>query len=336
MKRTSFLLKAGVLLLLAALLTVAAAAESVHDETTEKILTLFETCTYEAEDGYTMGYRLYVPADYDAAEMYPLVLFLHGAGERGDNNTAQLTVGLPRMFDDADSPIYEAIVIAPQCPADEQWVDTPWADGNYSTADVPESKAMQAALAILDKVCASYSVNKHRLYVTGLSMGGFGTWDVLARHGDRFAAGMPLCGGGDSSCVDVLSRIPIRTFHGTNDDAVPVAGTREMYREIKHAVSREDLLITYREMSGYGHGIWDVVYGDRENVDWLFSQGADLEPEPVFVITPAETTPESDPAEPETTRPIWIVPLCTCLCAAALVVVTMIVAKGKRNGGNAG
>ena len=289
MKRTSFLLKAGVLLLLAALLTVVCAAESVHDETTEKILTLFETCTYEAEDGYTMGYRLYVPADYDAAEMYPLVLFLHGAGERGDNNTAQLTVGLPRMFDDADSPIYEAIVIAPQCPADEQWVDTPWEDGNYSTADVPESNAMQTALAILDKVCASYNVNKHRLYVTGLSMGGFGTWDVLTRHGDRFAAGMPLCGGGDPSHARILAKIPIRIFHDRNDGTVPVEASAQMYKAIKRVSDPDNMLVSFKIMTGYGHAIWDAVYSDRENIDWLFSINADLEP--VVEMRTPETKP---------------------------------------------
>ena len=221
-----------------------------------------------SEDGYTLPYRLYIPKNYDCGVLYPVMLFMHGAGERGCDNESQIRVALPHVFNDPESPAYNSIIIAPQCPADKQWVYTPWAKGCYSVSDVTESRECQAVIEILKNVVAEYNVDKTRIYVTGLSMGGFGTWDLLTRHPGIFAAGMPVCGGGDPSQAKVLAEIPIRTFHGLLDDAVPTEGTREMYAAIKaQGLGR----IRYTEFENGLHNIWDDVYSNRNNVNWLFS-----------------------------------------------------------------
>ncbi len=230
---------------------------------------IFEKRVYEAPDGDVMPYRLYIPKHYDCGEYYPLVLFLHGSGEKGNDNEDQIRVGLPAAFRDPASPIYDAIVVAPQCPAGARWVDTEWEEGNYSCAKIPESRQMNEVRGILAELKTELNVDDDRVYVTGLSMGGFGTWDLMTRHGSLIAAGMPVCGCGDPSYARLLKRIPTRSFHGSEDDAVPVSGDREMFEAIRRAGGGQ---IDYTEFDGAGHGIWDMVYGDQENWKWLFRQ----------------------------------------------------------------
>ncbi|MGN1346084.1 MAG: alpha/beta hydrolase-fold protein [Eubacteriales bacterium] len=241
---------------------------NVKRTTPYNVQEIFRKCEYTS-DGYTLPYRIYIPKNYDCGERYPLLLFLHGAGERGCDNESQLNVGLCRLFDDVESPVYDAIVVAPQCPADTQWVLTPWENGNYTIENTPESRALECVCGILDECRDCYNIDDDRVYVTGLSMGGFGTWDLLARHGARFAAGVPICGGGDPARAKMLTRIPIWTFHGSEDPAVPVAGTRAMFAAIKREGGEQ---IGYTEFDGAGHGIWDAVYTDRSVIDWLFAQ----------------------------------------------------------------
>lgn len=220
-------------------------------------------------DGYTLKYRLYIPTNYDCGEKYPLMVFLHGAGERGDDNEAQLKNGLQLMFNDITSPVYDSVIIVPQCTEGEQWVNAAWADYTYSVAATPESRALEMVCAAIDEVRDFCNIDDDRIYITGLSMGGFGTWDMLSRHGSKFAAGMPICGGGDVRYARLLKRIPIRTFHGSADDAVPVRATRAMYAAIKREGGEN---INYTEFEGCGHNVWDMVYSNRENIDWLYSQ----------------------------------------------------------------
>lgn len=229
---------------------------------------VFKKQIYTAEN-YSLPFGIYVPKNYDCGENYPLLVFLHGAGERGNDNHLQLTVALQRMFDDPSSPVYDSIVIAPQCPENRQWVMAPFDCGNYSVAETPESEELEAVCGIIRSIIADYNVDKDRIYVTGISMGGYGTWDMLCRHGSRIAAGMPICGGGDPSFAKKLKFIPIRTFHGSEDGAVPVDGTRKMYAALKNAGSKA---IHFTELDGMEHGIWDMVYSDRENIDWLYKQ----------------------------------------------------------------
>ena len=243
------------------------ASVSVKRTQAYKVGDVFDRRSYE-NNGFTLPYRIYIPKNYDCGERYPLLVFLHGAGERGTDNERQL-IHVQYLFNDPESPVYDSIVLAPQCPEDSQWVLTPWENGNYSAENVPESPGLEALCLLIDECRDFYNVDDDRIYVTGLSMGGFGTWDLLERHGARFAAGMPVCGGGDPSYADLLKRIPIRAFHGSEDAAVPVSGTRQMFAAIKKAGGT---LIEYTEFDGEGHGIWDRVYEDTDNIRWMYAQ----------------------------------------------------------------
>jgi predicted peptidase len=163
----------------------------------------------------------------------------------------------------------DAIILVPQCPEGQQWVDTPWANGNYSTGKVKESNELAGVVNLVDDLIYDYMVDENRIYAMGLSMGGFGTWDLLMRHGDLFAAGVPICGGGDPAMADELVEVPIYTFHGSADPTVPVTGTREMAKALEDAGSS---VFTYEELDGMGHGISETVAGRADVVEWLFAQ----------------------------------------------------------------
>ena len=237
--------------------------------TQESMSAQFTSAVAELSDGTTLPYRLYVPEDYDPKKTYPLLVVLHGAGERGTDNEAQLKHALLQMFNVQNSPARDAIVLAPQCPAGQQWVDTPWANGNYSTAKVKESNELAGVMEIIDELWYEYTIDDNRIYAMGLSMGGFGTWDLLSRHSDVFAAGIPICGGGDPEMAEILVDVPIYTFHGSADTSVPVAGTREMAEALENAGS---VVYTYEEFEGQGHGIWNDVASRADVINWLFEQ----------------------------------------------------------------
>ena len=278
---------------LATVWAVCASAIDIYEAFTK------ETFEYE---GTKLPYRLYVPEDFDATKKYPVVLFLHGAGERGDDNEAQLKNAVQILFDREDKLIQDAIVVAPQCPVDSQWVDTPWENGNYSVAEVPESNELATAVELVRSLSDVYPCDPSRLYVMGLSMGGFGAWDALMRHNDIFAAGIPICGGADPDMAEIFMETPVFTFHGTADGTVPYDGTAEMVEAIEDLGSRVVNFISY---NNDGHGIWDKAAKEEGLMEWLFSQKLeiatpDTEPADSVVDTedtePADTTPDT-PAE---------------------------------------
>ena len=193
-------------------------------------LATFETFESKVNPSFVLNYRLYVPQNYDANKSYPVIMFLHGAGERGSDNTKQLNATIQNMFDTYPAKVEQSIVIVPQCPGGNQWVNHPWADGNYSLDNIAMSRALTAAYEVLQNVLGKYSCDRERIYAMGLSMGGFGTWDLLMRYPDTFAAGVPICGGGDPSKAEILKNIPIWTRHGTADPTVPYAGTQGISR----------------------------------------------------------------------------------------------------------
>ena len=160
----------------------------------DKLLILFEENTYMGSDGTELPYRIYVPSDYDPSKLYPVVTILHGAGERGSDNQSQLKNMVAELFNQTDSKYIDAIVICPQCPSGQQWVDTPWANGNYSVDSVPESNELQTAYELVEWTKYNLSTDHNRYYMMGLSMGGFGTWDMIMRHRDSFTAAVALCG----------------------------------------------------------------------------------------------------------------------------------------------
>ncbi len=234
-----------------------------------KVTEAFVQKSFAASSGLVLPYRLFLPANYNPEADYPVVLLLHGSGERGTDNTAQLKNGVQKMFDSTSSPAYGAIVIVPQCPKDMRWVEADWTRGNYDFDTTPISRPLSAVVELLSVLESTLPMDTDRIYVTGLSMGGFGTWDLLMRDPDRFAAGLPICGGADPDMADAIKQLPIRTFHGSNDPTVPVGGTRAM-AEALQSVGAADF--SYEEIAGGNHLIWDPIYARRDVIDWLFAQ----------------------------------------------------------------
>lgn len=235
----------------------------------QQLAEIFEARSFTATDGTQIAYRLYVPFDYDESRDYPVLLLLHGAGERGNDNMGNLVHIVSNLFNISKTPVTDAIIVAPQCPVGNQWVDTPWANGSYDTSRVKISNELRAVMEIMDAVEDEFSTDYDRYYVMGLSMGGFGTWDVLMRESDYFAAGVPICGGADPNMAEKLVNVPIWTFHGSADPTVPVSGTREMAAAMEAAGST---VFTYEEIAGAGHGIWGTVASRKDVIDWLFEQ----------------------------------------------------------------
>lgn len=238
---------------------------SVKEQFQKKVMTV---------EYFNMNYRLYVPEKAEE-EKVPMIVFLHGAGERGDDNESQLVHAILEPFKNPKSKFYDSVILAPQCPSYTKWVDYDWSKGNYSTEDIPETPELKMLAKLITETSERENVDKRRIYIIGLSMGGYGTWDMLVRHGDIFAAGVPICGGGDPSAAAKLADMPIYTFHGSADSSVSVENTREMVRAINDC-GKNNLI--YVEYEGMEHGIWNdaITYkGDDVNPsleDWLFSK----------------------------------------------------------------
>lgn len=214
-----------------------------------------------------LPYRLMKPAAVEAGKTYPLVVFLHGAGERGDNNQAQLMHGVGDFASAANRAKYPCYLIAPQCPTRRRWVEVDW---SAKTHRMPEqaSEPGGMVLTVIDQLCKEFPIDKSRIYLTGLSMGGYGTWDLLARKPELFAAGVPICGGGDEKQAARLVKMPIWAFHGDKDTAVRPERSRNMIAAIKKAGGNPK----YTEYAGVGHNSWTQTYRDPDLFAWLFAQ----------------------------------------------------------------
>jgi predicted peptidase len=215
----------------------------------------------------TLRYRLFTPeATADRAKL-PLVLFLHGAGERGDDNAAQLTHGVVEFH--RRQAKHPCLVLAPQCPAGSKWVEVDWNEkGGAGTFPAQPSEPLKLALEVVDGLIAAGRVDPDRVFVTGLSMGGYGTWYAAGMPGSRFAAAAPVCGGGDPDWAKRYVGLPVWAFHGDDDRAVPVGRSREMIEAIRAAGGRPK----YTEYPGVGHDSWTRTYADDSFHDWLFAQ----------------------------------------------------------------
>jgi len=188
---------------------------------------------------------------------WPVILFLHGAGERGTDGARQAGVGIgPALMRFPWR--YQAIVVMPQCPPGVQW-------------SPPE---LEGALAALDAVLESARVDQTRVYLSGISMGGFGAFALAARYPSRFAAVVPVCGWVDAAIMArPLARMPMWVFHGADDDIVPVAYSREMVAALR-AAGNVDL--RYTEYRGVRHNSWDMAYADAELPGWMLRQRSDI------------------------------------------------------------
>lgn len=258
-RRMACLLGAGLVTCTAA--TIQAAPEPYESRTVSVM-----------EDGAAVEfrYRLMRPRDVDrgGGERHPLVLFLHGAGERGNDNEKQLLYLPTWLADDEARRTHPCFVLAPQCRAGSSWADVDWASRTSAPQRPEPTVDLAAAVAALDDVMRAEAVDPQRVYLTGLSMGGYGAWDLAARSPDRFAAVIPICGGGDESTAPRLKAVPIWCFHGAADTVVPVERSRSMVAAVRAAGGNP----RFTEFEGVGHDSWTPAYRDRAVLDWLFRQ----------------------------------------------------------------
>ena len=230
----------------------------------------YEARIFTNAAGQTLPYRLLQPKDYDAKQKYPLVTFFHGAGERGVNNSAQLVHGTSHYAQAANREKFPCFVIAPQCPNGQQWVDMPWGAAS-GVQPKPPSAAMALVLELMAALPKEFSIDDGRLHVTGLSMGGYATWDCITRFPGRFAAAVPICGGGDEKTVNAaVAKTPVWAFHSDDDTAVKVKRTRNMIQAMREAGGAPH----YFEYWGLGHNSWGRAYAEPELLPWMFAQRA--------------------------------------------------------------
>lgn len=195
----------------------------------------------------------------------PLVIFLHGSGERGNDNEAQLRNGVYAFCESKTWAKHPCFLLAPQCPENFSWESD---EINDDLTDKP-GDAMRLLMALIDKTIAENpAIDRKRIYLTGLSMGGFGTFELLMRRPDLFAAGVPVCGGGDPTKAALLKNLPLWVFHGIRDQAVPIKESRDMVKAIEKAGGKP----RFTEYSTLGHGAWQETYYNPEMMEWLFLQ----------------------------------------------------------------
>jgi predicted peptidase len=222
--------------------------------------------------GHTCRYQVFLPVDFDRSRLWPVVLFLHGSGERGDDGMRATQVGLGSAirWDRSRAPL---IGVFPQAPADSTWLGEPG----------------EAALAALDQAVREFGGDPTRLYLTGLSMGGYGTWYLAFLHPEKFAALVPVCGGllphlsaasvrqipatlGDAdpyaAVAARLRSVPAWVFHGAKDPVIPVTESRQMVEALRRAGAP----VRYTEYPEAGHDCWDRAYGESELWEWLLAQ----------------------------------------------------------------
>lgn len=216
----------------------------------------------------TLRYRILTP-DYDTMRTYPLVIFLHGSGERGNDNEAQLKWGVGNFATDQNMVLYPAIIIAPQCPEHQQWANFKvYSSSAGMQLQSEPSPSMKLLIGLVHKLIKDMPVDTNRIYITGLSMGGFGTYDAIERYPNLFAAAMPVAGGGDPSKASLIAHIPIWDFHGAEDAAVDPRLSRIMMEALWKAGAHPG----YTEYPGVGHFSWLHAYSDPVVLAWLFRQ----------------------------------------------------------------
>ena len=229
---------------------------------------------YDLKNGNTLQYCLFLPDDYSPEKKYPVILFLHGAGEIGNDNSKHLG-NIKNMFAKNPDYISQSILICPQTP---EW----WRLDRDTYGD--RKGTLSSAMNLLFEIQNQYSCDKNRIYVTGLSMGGYATWEVLQNYGEVFAAGVPVCGFGNEAFASAFVDIPIRIYHGTADPTVSFSSSQSMYDAIVAAGGKN---IELFPLEGVGHDAWHTAYADSSMFAWLFAQDKSKEPPKIIEVPSA-------------------------------------------------
>ena len=219
------------------------------------------------KDGKSLPFRWTKVGDSSSPA---LVLFLHGAGERGSDNEAQLKHGLPDLLKWITENKESAVVIAPQCNRNVWWADLEGDFRGPKGGDLAKepSAMMTMVFEIVDRLAKEHKVDPNRVYIMGLSMGGFGTFAAVARRPEFFAAAMPICGGGDPKTAKKMKEVPFWVFHGEADAVVPFFCSKLMVEALK----KEKARVRFRAYPGVGHDSWTATFQDPEVWKWFFTQ----------------------------------------------------------------
>jgi predicted peptidase len=228
---------------------------------------LFSHETYKNSSGDSLLYRFLFP-DNDPTRLYPLVIFLHGSGERGNDNNAQLKWGVMNFAADENMKKFPSYVIAPQCPTGMAWANTSRGKNGEIILQSTPSKPMQLLMELIREMIKKFQVDTNRIYITGLSMGGYGTFDALQRYPNFFAAAVPVCGSGDVSKAASIAHIPLWMFGGANDPSVNPTLLYDMVNALIKAGAHPG----FTEYPNVGHFSWIPAYNDPMMMEWLFSQ----------------------------------------------------------------
>jgi predicted peptidase len=225
-------------------------------ESAKRMAEPFEARTYVSKSGNTLRYRFMKPIDDDPKKKYPLVLCLHHGGTHGTDNIIQIDgSGAAQLLSSSGNRnTYPAFIFVPQCPQ------------MYTWADIGES-----VIETLQSLESAYTVDPKRIYVTGVSGGGYGSWYFICAHPKMFAAAIPVCGAGDTSLAKNIIDIPIWVFQGEQDNLFPARLSREMIAALRKAGGHP----RYTEFPGEGHNIWGQVSETQGLLDWLFAQERD-------------------------------------------------------------
>ena len=240
-----------------------------------------DATTFTASDDTELPYRFHIPSATPPENGFPVLIHLHGLNEGGFDNESQLSVGMELIRSVLSQKSDEAIVIVPQ--AGTKWVDCQPSVGTYSVDGLPVNPYLSAVMELLEQFKKDHAIDETRIYVSGISMGGYGTWDLLARYPNTFAAAIPVCGGGDPTKAHLMTAVAIRTFHSADDPIVPVSGTRAMVEAVEKAGGN----ILYQEYTNLSHSCWTTALRSVSVMAWLFRQSRTTK------------TPEPNPGVPD-------------------------------------
>ena len=228
---------------------------------------------YYINQSDTLQYRIMMPKDFDNSKQYPVILFLHGAGERGNDNKAQLVHGSKLFASEENRTNFPAIVVFPQCPKNSYWAN---AKIDRSTKplkiefplDIKPTKPLRLVMQLMKEISSKPYVNKSKIYVGGLSMGGMGTFEIVYRKPKLFAAAISICGAGHPEATKAYAKTtPFWIFHGANDDVVNPLSSLEMVSGILKNGGKPNFTLYAKD----NHNSWDSAFSEPELLPWLFS-----------------------------------------------------------------
>ncbi len=234
----------------------------------------FKPHIYINEKADTLLYQLLSPPAENADQKLPLIIFLHGAGERGSDNKKQLTHGASIFLNEENRKQFPAYVVFPQCPESDYWASVQvdrsqmplQLDFDYNR---PLTKSLQLVVALIQKLKKERPIDANRIYVVGLSMGGMGTFEIIHHYPELFAAAMPICGGGDElQFSKKAAKLPLWLFHGDADGVVKVDYSRAMLNRIQQYNKK----VRYTEYKGVNHNSWDYAFKEPDFLSWLFDK----------------------------------------------------------------